>query len=311
MQSSFPRPLRKPVTVSELLAQVDVRPIMVIGDRDTVITAVAALDDAVPGCLAFWSGTRPRAVEQIMASGASVVVVAVEPPEYANRCFIRVDAPMAWFVSALRMLFPTEDSKGIHPTAYVGGDVELGEGVEIGAFAVIGDGVSVGAQTRIGGGVTIFDKTVIGARCVIQANSTVGGAGLATVRDATNHYENFPHLGRVRIQDDVEIGLNCCVVRGILKDTIIGCGTRVANLVNVGHNCVIEEDCWISGNVVLCGSITLERDVMVGAGALINNHVRVGAGARIGMGSVVTKNVPEGSSVFGVPAEPLPTMRPF
>lgn len=311
MECSFPKLLPEPIAVSELLKRVGERPVRVIGDPHTRIVAVAALEDAEPGCLAFCAETGPRAVEQVVASGASVVVVSADIPEQPDRCFIYVARAMPAFVSALRSFFPVAPSKGIYPTCELGRDLQLGESVEIGAYAVIGDGVRIGAQTRIGCGAWIGGGTVIGECCIIQANCTIGGTGLGVARTGAGGYESFPHLGRVLIEDDVEIGPNSCIVRGILKDTIIGRGSKIANLVNIGHNCAVGENCWISANVVLCGSVVLERDVMIGAAVSVSNHVRIGGEARVGLGSVVTKDVEPGAAVFGVPAKPLATMRPF
>lgn len=303
---SFPKSLGQPLTVADLLDRVPEAPEKIIGAPDTWIETVAALDDGVSGCFCFCVEKGARAERALAGSKASVIVTSADPAEERGRCFIKVADPMRWYFAAIRVLFAQAPGKGIHPTAIVGAGVELGSDVELGPYAVIGDRVRIGANSRIEAGTHIHDHTVIGARCSLGANCSIGGAGLATGRDGDGRLESFAHLGRAIIADDVEMGAGCIIVRGILKDTVVGRGTKIANMVNIGHNCRVGADCWISSGVVMSGSAILEPRAMIGAGVFLKNHVVVGADAQVGLGSVVTRNVQPDALVFGNPANPIP-----
>ena len=302
---AFPKALPEPVTAGWILQQVGEEPVAVVGSPDTEVISVAALEDAKAGSFVFCRGTSPGTVSRIAETKASVVVVEVAIPEDPERCFIQTDNPTTWFVRALKVLFPCRFSGEIHPTAIIAQDVELGKGVGVGPFSVVGRGVQIGESTQIGSNTFINSGTVIGNNGVIQSNCTIGGDGLAVSECEDGSWVDFPNLGKVLIGDDVRIGPNCCILRGPLKDTFIGSGTRIGNQVNIAHNCKIGENCWISAQVMLCGSVTLDRNVMVGASACINNHVRIHTGGQIGLGAVVTKHVPAYTSVFGVPAKSI------
>lgn len=303
--STFPKTLPKPVTAGWILHHVGEEPIAVVGSLDTEVVSVAALEDAKVGSFVFCRGTNTGTANRVAVTKASVVVVEVAIPEEPERCFIQTANPTTWFVHALKVLFPHRVSGEIHPTAIIAQDVELGKGVGVGAFSVVGRGVQIGESTQIGSNTFINSGTVIGSNGVVQSNCTIGGDGLAVSECEDGSWLDFPNLGRVLIGDDVRIGPNCCILRGPLKDTLIGSGTRIGNQVNVAHNCRIGENCWISAQVMLCGSVTLDRNVMVGAGASINNYVRIHTGGQIGLGAVVTKHVPAYTSVFGVPAKSI------
>ena len=310
-KSSFPRTLAAPITARELIARVGEAPLSVSGDVGVQITAVAAYDDAAPGCVVFQKSRKADAARELAACPAALVIEAVPVPERVHGCAVHATDPTRWFVKALTALFPREHAAGIDASAQVSPLASLASGVRIEASVVIEDDVVVGARTRIAAGAVILSGTRIGEDCVIGAHTVIGEEGLATVPQDDRSLLVFPHLGAVLIGDRVEIGANGCIVRGILKDTIIGSGVKMANHVNIGHNCRIGEDCWISGHVMVCGSAVLERAVMVGARAVINNRITVGEGARVGLGSVVMRSVAAGSAVLGSPAAPVPFLRPF
>lgn len=310
--SSFPRRLPSPISARDLCALVGESPIDVIGDADVIIESVTALDDGVQGALVFCSSKSTfRAPQLIAASRASVLVVAIDVAAEPGRCFIKVMDPVRWFVVALQKLFaPDLRENQTHPTAIVGRNVRLGRNVGLAPYSVVGDRVSIGDDSIVGTGCFIGPDTEIGSRCVIGANTSIGASGHGMWRDGRAAPVHFTHLGRVIIGNEVEVGAQCVIVRGILKDTIIEDWSKIGNLVNVGHNCHLASNSWVAARAVLCGSVRLEPNAMIGAGASINNHTVIGADASVGLGSVVTRDVAPGTRVFGIPARPLRTMRP-
>lgn len=310
--SSFPYPLGRSVTVEDLVGQVGGARPDIVGDAALAVTCVTALDDGVEGALAFCKTASPTLARgQVAASGATVIVTAVEVEATDGKCFLVTSDPMRWFIMALRSLLPAKKGAGIHPTAIVSPDARLGEDVDIGPYAIVDDGVVVGAGSELGPGCHVHEGTVVGRNCAIGEHSSVGNVGLGVSRADDDVPLRFPHLGRVIIGDDVAVGAHTSIMRGILKDTIIEDWCQIGHSVNVGHNCHIERNCWVSAQAILCGSAHLEPNVMVAAGAIVNNHVRVGEGATVGLGSVATKNVRRGERVFGIPARQLMTMRPI
>lgn len=300
------------MTVREIIAAIDEPVTACIGDDATPFSSVGALDNASQHSFVFCNAPARRIENALDQTPAAVVVVGHPVEERPDRCFIQVTDPMRWYVQAIHHLFPDAGPQGlIHPSAVVGTGASIGINTEIGQNAVIEDGAVIGANTRIAAGAVICGNSVVGDRCTIGINSCIGSSGLAVARTDEYTAISFPHLGETLIGDDVDIGANTTIVRGILKDTIIGRGTKIANQVNVGHNCTVGEDCWISARAVLCGSVDVGARAMIGVGGLIYNRVSVGEGARVGLGSVVIKPVKPGDSVFGVPAKPIPYMRQF
>jgi len=301
----------QPLTVEELIEANPIPVLTVVGERQLRILTVAPPEAAVEHSLAFCERRGAKTAEAALGCRAGILLIDIEMPPVSGRCFIGVADPRAWFIMAIGHLFPGHATPGVHASAFVSGSASVGPGVSIGAFSKIDDSVSIGAETTIGDNVVVHAGTQIGARCHIQGSTTIGGTGLAFHHGVDGQTRFFPHLGRVLIGDDVTIGANSCIVRGMLNDTVIGARSKLGNLVNIGHNCTVGNDCFLSSGVVLCGRVTLGDGVRMAASACVNDHVQVGAGARIGLGSVVTKTVAPNARVFGVPAEPLRTMRPF
>jgi UDP-3-O-[3-hydroxymyristoyl] glucosamine N-acyltransferase len=284
-----------PLSIAEIIDQVDEPVQAVFGEEALIIDAVASLGGDKKGSLVFCKAKGLKAQGLIKASQATAVLISpdVNPVLIEKKCYLQVADPARWFVRALTALFsnPPHQEENIHPSAVI----EKG--------ATIGNGCHIGPGTFIGANVTL------GADCKIGPNCSLGVSGLAVAFEEDGTPLAYPHLGRVILGDRVRIGANCVIVRGILENTEIGSDCQLGNMVNIGHNCRVGENCWISTKALLCGSVTLNQGVMVGAGATLNNHVTVGAGANIGLGSVVTKSITSGQSVFGNPAKPLPTMR--
>jgi UDP-3-O-[3-hydroxymyristoyl] glucosamine N-acyltransferase len=191
----------------------------------------------------------------------------------------------------------------IEPGAVIGPRAEIGSGTIIGANAVIGAEVRVGRDCTIGSSVVV-SHSLIGDRVIIHPGCKIGQDGFGYVMRGKRHVK-IPQIARVIIQDDVEIGAGTAVDRGAVRDTVIGEGTKIDNLVQVGHNVVIGRHCIIVAQTGIAGSATVEDFVVLGARSGLNNQVTVGEGAQIAGVSVVHGDVPPGARWGGTPAKPV------
>lgn len=305
---AFPYPLPLAMSVRQIADRVAGSAAAVVGNESALVGAVAALDDARAGCLTFARGHGPRVLDTILASQATCMLVEADlPAAPAGRAFIKVRDATSAFGRLLGTLLPEHGSNaagGEQPAVALPADLERGRN------CVIGKAVHIGPGCRLGHNVVLGDGTVLGAGVRIQDGAVIGGEGHGYVREDDGALTRWPHLGRVIIADDVEVGMNAVLVRGMLKDTTIGSGSKIGQLVSIGHNCDIGRNCLIATHATLCGSVRLGAGVNIGAAAVLNNHVAVGDNARVGLGAVVTKSVATGTAVFGNPAQPLRTMRP-
>jgi UDP-3-O-[3-hydroxymyristoyl] glucosamine N-acyltransferase len=252
------------------------------------------------------------------AKGKSVVIV-----EHPRLAFARV---AAWLSEASVSEGGGREA-GVHGSAVVHASARLGAGVAVGALAVIGenavigDGSWIGAGAVIGAGVmvgkkceiyprvVVYEGTSLGDRVILHAGAVLGSDGFGYVRDGkTGRYEKFPQLGTLRIGDDVEIGANTTVDRGALDATVIGRGSKIDNLVHVGHNVVMGEDVVLAAQVGISGSCLIENGVVMGGQAGIGDHAHIEAGVILGgQSGVLPKKVMRGKGVafWGTPARPL------
>jgi UDP-3-O-[3-hydroxymyristoyl] glucosamine N-acyltransferase len=197
----------------------------------------------------------------------------------------------------------------IGPSAILGERVKVGEGTTIGAGTVVGNQAVIGSDCRLDANVTIYAGTTLGDRVIVQAGAVLGSEGFGYVRDEqTGRYEQSPQIGRLVIEDDVEIGANSTIDRGALDETIIRQGAKIDNLVHIGHNCQIGENVIIAAQTGLSGSVTIEDNVVMGGQVGIGDHARVEAGTMIGgQGGILPKKVLRGKGVvfWGTPARPV------
>ncbi len=196
-----------------------------------------------------------------------------------------------------------EQGVTVDPGAVIGPDVEIGTGTVIGANAVLGAGVKVGRYCSIAAGVTL-QASLVGNRVIIHPGARIGQDGFGFAMGPRGHAK-VPQIGRVIVQDDVEIGANTTIDRGASRDTIIGEGTKIDNQVQIGHNVVIGRHCVLVGQVGLSGSVTIEDFVVFAGKAGSVGHVRIGMGAQIAGNSQVAGDVPAGARMAGTPAKPF------
>ena len=274
------------------------------------IVRVSGIDGATGDALVFAMDQTMLAAA--LESGAGTILVSnkVELWELpADSRIIWVADPRYAFAVVAQRLAGKGFVAGVHPTAVVGEGVEIGKGTWVGPRVVVGDGVVIGNDCNILAGVTIYPGTVLGDRVVVQAGAVLGSTGFGYARSAeTGEYVLFPQQGRLVMEDDVEIGANTTIDRGALGETRIGRGTKIDNLVHIGHNCLIGKDVVIAAQTGISGSSVVEDGAVLGGQVGIGEHATVGKGVILGGGAGVLsgKKMHGAGEVFwGRPARPL------
>lgn len=221
-----------------------------------------------------------------------------------GKILIVVDNPKLAIVKIGNKFFVKKPKPFIHPTAVIAEDAVVGKNVYIGAYAVIGS-CKIGDNTIIHPHVVINDCVEIGSNVVVKPGAVLGFDGFGYERDENNNLVRFPQIGRLFICDNVEIGAHTCIDRGALSNSIIGLNTKINNLCHIAHNVVIGTNTIITGEVNISGSTIIGNDVWIAPNSTLRGHQRIGNNVFIGMGSVVTKNIPNGEMWYGSPAKKI------
>jgi UDP-3-O-[3-hydroxymyristoyl] glucosamine N-acyltransferase len=294
-------------TVADITKFIGPKNCRIIGDPKREFCDVRPIIEAKAGDLTFCVKKGKDAIPVLEKAKASVIICDIDilsqKAEFDSKTLVAVDKPRLWFIRCLDVFFPSTSKKGIHPTAVVGKNCEIGKDVYIGPNVSIGDDVEIGNGTKVHSGVQIHDRVRIGKNVVLKSGCVIGSDGFGYERNDEGIFEKFPHVGGVAIEDDVEIGGNACVDRGTLSNTIIGKGTKIDNLVHIAHNVVIGKNCAIIALAMIGGGAKIGDGAWVAPTACIRDGITVGKQSLVGMGAVVTKNVPDGDVVIGVPAK--------
>ena len=298
-----------------------------IGDGQTEVSGISSLSSAAQGDIVFVESAKH--LSHAMNSKAAAVIAGdfARNGAHAKPVLIVVQPRLAFARAAQWLDVSQQQPAGIHATAVIDpkarlaknitieeravvrANVEIGEGSRIGANCVVGPDVTIGKSCRLYPNVTVYPQVHLGDRVVIHAGVVLGSDGFGYVPDAkTGRYEKFPQVGRLEIEDDVEIGANSTVDRGALDVTRIRRGTKIDNLVHVGHNVDIGEDVVIAAQTGVSGSSIIENGVVVAGQVGIADHVRIEAGAILGAQSGIPSNkVIRGKGIvfWGTPARPI------
>jgi UDP-3-O-[3-hydroxymyristoyl] glucosamine N-acyltransferase len=294
----------------------------VAAELELLLEGVAPLQTARANEVSFLDNRRYASALDQTSAGAVIVHPDMVARVPSSTVAIRTIEPYAAWARVAALFYPVPSaSPGIHPSAIVAEDAridpsaevgplsvieagaEIGPGCRIGACAVVGSGVIVGRDCRIGAHASL-SHAILGARVYVYPGARIGqeGFGFASTSDG---FLSVPQLGRVILEDDVEVGANSTIDRGSSRDTIIGAGSRIDNLVQIGHNVVLGRCCVIVAQVGISGSTVLEDCVRVGGQAGIPGHIRIGQGAEIGAQAGIISDVDPGARVVGSPAQPL------
>ncbi len=303
-----------------------------VGDGGGEVSGVASIQSAGPHDLVFVEDEKHLAAALQSRAGA-VIAGEFAAQTSHGRALLISDHPKLAFARAAQLLRESsspdpatgkrsvDQTAVVHPSAVlgdgvcvaeravIGGQAHIGDNTQIGAGCVIGANVKIGRDCEVYPNVTMYPATTLGDRVIVHAGAVLGSDGFGYVRDRrSQRYEKFPQVGLLVIEDDVEIGANTTIDRGALDETRIRRGTKIDNLVHIGHNCQIGEDVVIAAQAGLSGSITVENGVVLGGQVGIGEHARIGEGVMLGgQGGVLPNKIlrGKGEPFWGTPAQPL------
>lgn len=270
-----------------------------------IIAKPADLADCTPNDLVW---VKSFTAERLMLLEKYLPALAICDEETASStsvpCIVSAN-PRLDFIKALNIFFQPADRHSIHSKAEVSPAAKIGKNVAIGAYACIGPDVTIGDDSVIGSGVSIEGDVTLGKRCRIKANSAIGGQGFGFEYDENGTPLHFPHLGKIMIEDDVWIGACSTIEIASLGTTKICTGSKIDDLVQIGHNVTVGKNTLVMANVVICGGAVIGEKCWLAPNSVIKQKVVIGNNVTLGLGSVVLKNIEDNLVVAGVPAKPL------
>lgn len=289
------------------------------GSDDIEITGAAGLDEADAGHVTFLS--NPRYTPRVNTTRAAAIYLSEEAQTNREISILRVKDPYLAYTRALRIFYPEPEFEPfIHPAAVIDPSAQIGERVAIGACAVIGRNVTIGEEVCIHPNVTVYadvtigqgsvihsgvalrERTVVGERVIIHNNSVIGCDGFGYAKDEEKRWLKIPQTGRVVIEDDVEIGAATTIDRASVGESRIGRGSKLDNLVQIGHSCTVGDDSLLCAQVGLAGSSHIGNRVILAGQAGVAGHLKIGDDVVLTAKSATSHDIPAGKVISGIPA---------
>jgi UDP-3-O-[3-hydroxymyristoyl] glucosamine N-acyltransferase len=301
---------KKIISIQSIINLLEGTIIEVVGPVDGIyIDNIADVENTVETTL-DWINPVKKNKQQIAETSLAKVILVDNNVVYSDimkrseKTLIVVDNPKMAFSLVGNAFFVQKEKPGIHPTAIIDPEAQLGKDVYVGPYVHIGN-AKIGDGCRISSFVRIYDNVLIGKNCYFKEGAVIGGPGFGFERDESGNRFRFPQIGKVVIGDHVEVGANSCIDRGALSDTILEDYVKIDNLCQIAHNVHLGKNVVITGCSAVSGSCVLGDDVWVGPNSIIRDQRKIGKNAFIGMGSVVMRNVPEGEVWSGNPAKSI------
>ncbi len=295
---------------------------VVDGDGTLTVTGVAGLEQAQPGQLSFYANQKYK--QALSKTKASVILVPLEAPARGEATYLRVKNPHLAFARIAKVFHPPQrHAPGISTKASVDPAASIDATATVMEFAVVragawvgpravlfpgsyvGEGARIGEDTVLSAQVSVMDRCLVGARCLIHPSAVIGADGFGfAFDDSVPEHVKIPQAGIVRVEDDVEIGACACIDRATTGETVVGRGSRIDNLVQVGHNCTLGPLSILCAQVGLAGTTELGTGVMLAGQVGIAGHLRIGDMSKVAAQSGVMADVEPGSVVMGTPSMP-------
>ncbi|MFN4083082.1 MAG: UDP-3-O-(3-hydroxymyristoyl)glucosamine N-acyltransferase [Bacteroidia bacterium] len=267
--------------------------------------------DADEKTLAWLNPNRKDKKDLLKNTKAKIVIIEQEDIDTSlNKIYIITKNPKLLFLRIVNNLTKRQVEPGIHSTAIISKGAVISPTAYIGPYCVI-ENVEIGDNTIINSHCLIKDGTKIGKDVIIQSNVIIGTDGFGYSRNAENKLERFPHIGGVIIEDDVEIGSSTCIDKGSLGNTIIKKGCKFDNLVHIAHNVEIGENTIVTANAIIAGSSKIGNNCWIAPSVIIRDALNIGNNVTIGIGAVVTKDIPDNQTWTGNPAKSLEELKIF
>lgn len=284
----------QPVPLSRIASLIGAR---VIGNSDALATGINEIHKVEEGDLVFVD--HPKYYEKCINSAASFIIINQETAFPEGKALLLTDNPFEAYQTIVREFRPFRPSMQMHAAS-----AQIGEGTVIMPNVYIGNEVTIGRNCIIQPNVTILDHCVVGDDVVIQAGTVIGSDAFYYNKKTNRpvHYNKMLSCGRVVIQDSVEIGAGCTVDRGVSGDTLIGRGTKIDNLVHIGHDTIIGQNCLLAAQVGIAGATILEDNVILWGQVGVSKTLTIGKGAVVMAQSGVPSSLPGGKAYFGSPA---------
>lgn len=281
----------------------------VLGDTNLVLfNNVSSVENVDTNSL-DWINENKAQKEDILRNTPAKVIICgmdVEVPieVLISKCVIKVNDPKLIFSRIVHGLFSKKSTPEIHPTAFISNSAIIGNNVSIGPFSYIGN-CTIGDNSIIGSNCSIKDEVKIGKNVFVDSGTVIGSEGFGYIKNEFDEFEKFPHISGVIIEDNVEIGSNSSIDRGALKPTVISSGVKIDNLVHIAHNVFIGKNSAVIANSMIAGSTIIGENCWIAPSSSILEHLKIGNNVTVGVGAVVTKNIPDNEVWTGSPARPI------